>query len=834
MAAAPFLSVVGAVSDGLALSCRSVYRFSKSVSLASDTDAVSFYAVLEIAVSPPSACKWEELPWLKAESFYSLTAFVAIKPALSFRLLFESQISLSAKQTAMLVRRFEACKLLPLRVTFLGGVSGSKGTSAPLDKLNKVQRKKSWNVRTSRSANLQNQRNLSSHIKYEKFEEQVFDKTLVRDLLPKRDLLFISAHNEDAGKFSGTKQDSHGSSVNEPEHSLEDAQARKTRDASPLEMMKTEGFSGRSSVQKLIEYASPAPSQGYEGNYPIRNQTQSREQNTEDPAPFQIIIVLLSGKTWLQWVKPSDLVQSLNSHGSGADLHEHVSPNLTNVRCRGAAHSSKENSERFTACPSEQEPKEPAQNVPSVRVKPSLSKQGSAISAFINEGVNLQQASFQIQIILLTGKTLLLEVQPSLTVRQLSRILEQRLGIPSSLLRLLFVGKQLDNNMPLSFYNIERNATVNLSLRLRGGAVGQSSASKGFSYKDAVHAQPAKESAQSTEAPKPFLVDKMEETPAIEINHPSLDDQHQTFAESALICRFNGLWPCTADLYQWIHSNWTKYCKVFFCSKGFFIVVLAFNEDYQKALTGGPWFWGSAGLFLSPWFPDFDPSTAVISKLPIWVRLPNLPAHLWHFAVFQGIGNTLGRFLATDTSRGETGIYTYGRICAEIDISKGLPDQIILKVGDFHWTQTLDYENTAFRCRHCHQTGHLQNSCAAFLDKKKNLTRKSKSKSWKPCARPPMDDIESSSSDEDDIEAEEENLEHPEDSPSACTKDPSAPLLSQKRTHESSPSGSDKESPPSAQICLQVVPVQPDHNGWVKVSKKKGKKCRLEDSAHAG
>jgi len=195
----------------------------------------------------------------------------------------------------------------------------------------------------------------------------------------------------------------------------------------------------------------------------------------------------------------------------------------------------------------------------------------------------------------------------------------------------------------------------------------------------------------------------MEETPAIEINHPSLDDQYQTFAETALICRFNGLWPRTADLYQWIHSNWTNNCKVFFCSKGFFIVVIAFNEDYQKALKGGPWFWGSAGLFLSPWFPDFDPSTAVISKLPIWVRLPNLPAHLWHFAVFQGIGDTLGHFLATDTSRGEKGLYTYGRICTEIDISKGLPDQIILKVGTSIgrklWTMRIQPSGVAIAIR---------------------------------------------------------------------------------------------------------------------------------------
>ena len=102
--------------------------------------------------------------------------------------------------------------------------------------------------------------------------------------------------------------------------------------------------------------------------------------------------------------------------------------------------------------------------------------------------------------------------------------------------------------------------------------------------------------------------------------------------------------------------------------------------------------------------------------------------HLWHTSVFIAIGDTLGRFLAIDNSRRDNGLYTYSRICAEIDISKGLPDQINLKIGDFHWTQTLDYENTTFRCRHCHQTGHLQKDCTQILDKKNNLVRKPKVK----------------------------------------------------------------------------------------------------------
>ena len=91
-----------------------------------------------------------------------------------------------------------------------------------------------------------------------------------------------------------------------------------------------------------------------------------------------------------------------------------------------------------------------------------------------------------------------------------------------------------------------------------------------------------------------------------------------------------------------------------------------------------------------------------------------------------------------------------------------------------------------------------------------------------------MDDIDSSSSDEEDIEVEGENLDPPKDAPLACPVDPTAPLISQKRTHESSSSDSDKETPPSMQNSLQVIPVQLAHNGWVTVSKKKGKNVDWE------
>jgi len=446
---------------------------------------------------------------------------------------------------------------------------------------------------------------------------------------------------------------------------------------------------------------------------------------------------------------------------------------------------------------------------------------------------------FQIQVNLL-GKTSMQWARTTDLVQDLLQNLEGQLGIPSACLKLIYKGKQLMNTLPLSYYSIQRDASIVATFRLRGGSFRKTSSAPSFSFKDVVrkdsaHSKPSSSAGQPFEAPKPFLVDKSEDIPSINLSHPGIDEHHQLFAESALVCRFNGLWPCTSDLYQWIHTYWTKKSQIYLCSKGFFIVVFDRNEDYQKALTGGPWFWGSAGLFLTPWFLDFDPSTAVITKIPIWVMLPNLPAHLWHVSVFLAIAETLGSYLAVDSSRRENGLYTNGRICAEIDISRGLADHINLKYGDFHWTQTLDYENTAFRCRHCHQTRHLQSSCPHHLDKKKIPKRKPKSKSWNPCAPPPpKDDSDSSSSDEEEIVADGQNIEIPLDAPLDDPANPSGSQIHQKCSHFTSSSDSEKDISMPEQNSLQLVSAQPNSTDWVKVSKKKGKKSHVTVTTPAG
>lgn len=116
----------------------------------------------------------------------------------------------------------------------------------------------------------------------------------------------------------------------------------------------------------------------------------------------------------------------------------------------------------------------------------------------------------------------------------------------------------------------------------------------------------------------------------------------------------------------------------------------------------------------------------VVFKMPMWVKIYNLPLHFWHIKVLEGIDNALGKFLKVDNERLSKDIYTFARICVEVDLSQGLPSHILLLYNEKKWAQ---YENTAFRCHICHQIGHLQSACPQNKKDRKR-SQPPKAKGW--------------------------------------------------------------------------------------------------------
>ena len=116
----------------------------------------------------------------------------------------------------------------------------------------------------------------------------------------------------------------------------------------------------------------------------------------------------------------------------------------------------------------------------SMSVALTLSSLSNVASKSLFNSQQLICDEFPIQIRSLTGKETSLKVHDKMIVSELKTLIEKIDQTPFDQQRLVYNGKQLEDNRTLDYYSIQKDTIVHIILRIRGGMFHETSARKDY------------------------------------------------------------------------------------------------------------------------------------------------------------------------------------------------------------------------------------------------------------------------------------------------------------------------------------------------------------------
>ncbi|KAJ8765061.1 hypothetical protein K2173_010538 [Erythroxylum novogranatense] len=196
--------------------------------------------------------------------------------------------------------------------------------------------------------------------------------------------------------------------------------------------------------------------------------------------------------------------------------------------------------------------------------------------------------------------------------------------------------------------------------------------------------------------------------PGIELSHTFQTRLNQQW-EQAIIVKLMGRKIGYTTLKTRLTTMWklSGPMKIVDLDNEFFLINFLDAEDYDYAITQGPWVLLGHALSVQLWRSTFRPSSGHVSHVIVWVRFPELPVARYHPSVLHALGNLVGRTIKIDTNTQLSHRGRFARVAIDIDLSQPLRSIVELDGEQIK----VAYEGLPQICFTCGRVGHSTAVC---------------------------------------------------------------------------------------------------------------------------
>ncbi|GAV76474.1 DUF4283 domain-containing protein, partial [Cephalotus follicularis] len=118
------------------------------------------------------------------------------------------------------------------------------------------------------------------------------------------------------------------------------------------------------------------------------------------------------------------------------------------------------------------------------------------------------------------------------------------------------------------------------------------------------------------------------------------------------------------------------------------VFFIKFDNGQAKdwVMDNGPWdIWGYH-LALRKWTKGMSLKLEDCNSIPVWVKLSNVPVHLWTKLGLSYVASVLGRPLYMDSQTTNQQVLAYSRVCVDMPATSSFPSSILLDLGEGCYT----------------------------------------------------------------------------------------------------------------------------------------------------